>query len=289
MNYAYHIFVLFTIYGVLGLSLNMMVGYCGRVSLCHGSFYGLGAFAVSLLVMRADWSYLLAIPVTGGAAAALGFMLGFSTLRLRGDFFVLATIGFQVIAYSVFSNWVAMTGGAYGLPGIPRPVILGYPLTAPGSFAAFAAGLALLAFIVSWQVARSPYGRSMRAVRDDQLVASTLGLNPLIVQASAMALSCMLAAVAGSLWGAWVSYIEPGDFNTDMSITMLALVVIGGAGALCGPVTGAAILVLLPEGIRLIGVPASVAAPVRQMLYGIALILLMRYRRRGLAGGYSLG
>jgi branched-chain amino acid transport system permease protein len=288
VNYLYHLLVMICIYSVLGLSLNVVVGLCGRLSLCHAAFYGIGAFTTSLLVVHRGWEYFPAAAAAMSTSAAMALVIGWPALRLKDELFVLTTIAFQVIVFSVLYNWVEVTGGPYGLAGIPRPDFFGVRLTTPALFLALSSGVAAVVLAICWQLARSPYGRVLRAVRDDHVAATALGKNSFVLQLSAFVISAALAAIAGTLWAAWATYIDPTSFALDDSIFILAIVVIGGSGNMKGPVAGAVFMVLLPEILRFVGIPDRVGANVRQIIYGLLLILVMRFRREGLFGGYAL-
>jgi branched-chain amino acid transport system permease protein len=287
MNYLFHILTMISIYAVLGLSLNLVLGFGGMLSLCHAAFYGIGAYTFSLLMMDAGFSFLAALPIAVLASGLAALLIGAVTLRLRGDFFVLSTLGFQTIIFVVLYNWVDFTRGPYGIPGIPRPEILGFSFNAPWAMFLLAAAVALLAWWICLRLSQWPFGRTLQAVRDDALAAQSLGKNPLAFTLTAFALGGALAALAGGLFAAYASYIDPTSFMLEESVFILCVVVIGGAGNLQGPVIGAIILVLLPELLRFVGLPDSIAANLRQIIYGLLLVLMMRFRPQGIAGRYA--
>ena len=287
MNYLLHILTMISIYTVLGLSLNLVLGFGGLLSLCHAAFYGIGAYAFSLLIMDAGFPFLAAMPVAVLASGLAALLIGAVTLRLRGDFFVLSTLGFQTIIFVVLYNWVDFTRGPYGIPGIPRPEIFGFTFIAPWAMFLLAAAVALLVWWVCLNLARWPFGRTLQAVRDDALAAQSLGKNPLFFTLTAFALGGALAALAGGLFAAYASYIDPTSFTLEESVFILCVVIIGGAGNLRGPMVGAVVLVLLPEILRFVGLPDAIAANLRQIIYGLLLVLMMRFRPQGIAGKYA--
>lgn len=287
MNYLLHICIMITLYVVLGLSLNLALGYAGLLAICHGAFYGVSAYVCTLLMMEAGWTFL---PATGAAIvtnAALALAVGLPSLRLRGHYFVLATMGFQMIIFAVLYNWVDLTRGPYGIPGIPKPCILGWRVGTLPSFLALSTAMAAVVVFLSWQFARSPFGRVLRAIRDDVPAAIALGKNPLYFQIAAFVISGAMAAVAGSLYATYVTYVEPTCFGITEAIFILCVVVIGGTGNLKGPIVGAVFVVLLPEALRFVQVPDTVAPNVRQIIYGVLLILAMRFRPQGMVGCYA--
>jgi len=287
MNYLFHILTMISIYAVLGLSLNLVLGFGGMLSLCHAAFYGIGAYTFALLMMDAGFPFLTALPLAVLASGLAALLIGAVTLRLRGDFFVLSTLGFQTIIFVVLYNWVDFTRGPYGIPGIPRPEIFGFSFNAPWAMFLLAAAVALLAWWICLRLSHWPFGRTLQAVRDDALAAQSLGKNPLAFTLTAFALGGALAALAGGLFAAYASYIDPTSFMLEESVFILCVVVIGGAGNLQGPVIGAIILVLLPELLRFVGLPDSIAANLRQIIYGLLLVLMMRFRPQGIAGNYA--
>ena len=287
MNYLYHISIMICLYATLAQSLNLVVGYGGMLSLCHAAFYGLGAYIASLLMMQAHWPFLLSLVTAVVAVGALAWLVSIPAIRLHGDFFVLATLGLQVIVFAILYNWVEVTRGPYGLPGVPRPSLFSISITSPPAFLVLAIVAALLCCGVLWLLLSSPYGRTLQAVREDDIAAASLGKDVNAYKRSAFAWAGAIAAVPGVLFATYSSYIDPSSFGLEESIFILCIVIIGGAGNFRGPVVGAVVLVLLPEVLRFLRVPDSVAANLRQILYGLALVLMMRLRPQGIAGKYA--
>ncbi len=287
MSYLWHILVMINIYAVLAVSLDLAVGYTGLLSLCHAAFYGIGAYASTLLMMKAGLGFLpamiLAIPIT----AALSYLIGLPSLRLRGDYFVLATLGFQVIVFSILYNWVGLTRGPYGIPGIPIPSVFGLQIDTVFRYFVFSGAIALLCLWLLRRLTSSPFGRLLKAVRDDEVAAAALGKNVPRVKMLAFAIGAAFAAVPGALFAGYMRYIDPTSFTLMEAIFILSIVVIGGAGSFYGAITGAAFLVILPEALRFLQIPDAVAANLRQIIYGLLLILLMRFRPQGFFGEYE--
>lgn len=287
MNYLYHILIMMCLYAILAQSLNLVVGYGGMLSLCHAAFYGLGAYIASLLMMQAHWPFLLSLVAAVVAVGAVAWLVSIPAIRLHGDFFVLATLGFQVIVFAILYNWVDVTRGPYGIPGVPRPSIFGLSITSPPAFLALAFVAALVCCGVLWLLLASPYGRTLQAVREDEIAAASLGKDVNAFKRSAFAWAGAIAAVPGVLFATYSSYIDPTSFGLQESIFILCILILGGAGNLRGPIIGAAVLVLLPELLRFLRIPDSVAANLRQILYGLALVVMMRLRPQGIAGKYA--
>lgn len=287
MNYLWHILNMVGIYAILAMSLNLAVGYGGLLSLCHAAFYGLGAYVTTLLMVGAGLSFFPALGCAIVIAAVLSFIIAMPSLRLRGDYFVLATLGFQIIVFSILYNWVGLTRGPYGVSGIPVPQIFGIEVDSVARFFVFTAALGGISMAVLWLLAHSPFGRALRAVRDDELAAAALGKNVTMLKTIAFVLAAAFAAVPGALFASYMRYIDPTSFTLTESIFVVSMVVIGGAGSFAGPLAGAVVLVLLPEALRFLQIPDSVAANLRQVVYGLLLILLMRFRPQGLMGEYD--
>lgn len=288
MEYGLHLLVLIALYGALATSLDLVAGHAGRITLSQAAFYGLGAYASALLAVRAGWPFLAGALVGVIVAAVLSLCVSIPSLRLRDDAFVLATFAFQMIVFSVLNNWTELTRGPLGIPGIPRPRILGWRADSTGELALLAAGILILTRLVVSRLAGSPFGRVLRALRENESWAQALGKDTLRCKASAFAVSAGLAALAGSLWAHYVTYVDPFGFTFMESVLILSMVVLGGAASSWGPLIGAAMLVLLPEALRLLGLSNAAAANLRQIAYGLLLVLMMRFRPRGLAGRYEL-
>lgn len=289
MEYLLHIVILATIYTVLAVSLDLLAGQTGLLSIAHAAFYGIGAYSAALL------STILRLPFAFGILAGMlfaclvSFVISFPSLRLHGDYFVIATFGFQMILFSIFNNWMGLTRGPLGIPGIPKPVILGWHVDSHIEFLVLAVLFALFAFFAVNRISSSPFGRVLRAIREDEVFAKSLGKNTLYFKVTAFAVSAALASSAGSLYAHYITYIDPTSFTIMESILVISMVIIGGAGSKWGPLVGAAVLVTLPEALRFIGLPSSIAANLRQILYGALLVIMMMFRPRGLVGKYGFG
>lgn len=284
MDYAFHLAVMASIYVILTLSLNLAVGYTGLAVLSQAAFACVGAYTSALLALHFGVPAWLGA-VAGGALAALtGGMLALCTNRLKGDYLALATFGFGVIVYSVTKNWPQLTRGSLGLPGIPPFQLFGFGLSRGWSFLPVVAGAAASTYWILQRIVRSPFGRVLAAIRDDELAAGVLGKNVGRFKVQAMLVSAFFAGMAGSFYAHYISFIDPTTFSVMDSVAVLLMVVFGGMGSLAGSVVGASTLVLLPEALRFLGLPNEYAAPVRQMIYGLLLILVVLKRPQGLMG-----
>jgi branched-chain amino acid transport system permease protein len=287
LEYLLHILILICIYCIVGISLNIVAGYTGLISIAHAAFYGIGAYTAALLSLRFGVNFLLAIPAAIIVAAVFGFLIGFPSLRIRDDFFVIATFGFQVIVFSVMNNWMELTNGPLGLPGIPQPEILGYKFTSHLDFLILSFLFALITYLVARRLVKSPLGNVLRAIREDELFAQSLGKNVSYYKALAFSVGAGLVAIGGALYAYYITFIDPTSFTVPESIFMLSIVIVGGAGRLEGSILGAILLVTIPELLRFIGMPSSIAANMRQILYGGLLVAFMIWRPKGIWGEFG--
>lgn len=287
MNYILHLLVLLTIYLILSFSLNVLVGYTGLLSLAHAAFYGIGAYTSSLLMIKWKVSFPLALLAGVGMAVLLSLLVAAPSLRLKGDYFVLASLGFQVIVFNVLHNWATLTNGPLGIPGIPKPSIFGVKISSIPAFLAFSSILSACCIFILVGILKSPFGRTLKAIREDELATLALGKHITAFKIQAFVIACGIAAVAGSLYAWYVTFIDPTSFNLNESIFIIAVVLVGGSGNIKGPVVGTLFMILLPEILRFLRIPDTVAANARQMIYGALLIFLMRYRPQGIAGEYK--
>lgn len=286
MEYLLHILVITGIYIILTLSLNLIVGYTGLAAFGHAAFSCVGAYASSLLALQYGISPWIGLMIGACAAALLGIVIGLPSIRLRGDYLALATFGFGVIVYSVAKNWVSLTRGPMGLPGIPGFNLFGLPLDSIFSYLILVAAFVLFTFFVIQRIVNSPFGRILQGIREDEIAAQAMGKDVNRHKLLVFVIGAFFAGIAGSLYAHYITFIDPSSFTVMESITILLMVVFGGMGSLSGSFLGAAVLVILPELLRFLGMPSAIAAPLRQMIYGLLLILLMLKRPQGLVGRY---
>jgi len=287
MDYFIHVAIIIALYTILSTSYNLLIGYTGLFSIAHAAFYGIGAYTSALLTLHFGASFPLALLGAILLTALVGGAIGGAALRVRGDYLVIASFGFQMIVFGVMLNWLALTRGEGGLAGIPRPELFGMKIFSPAAYLPLAVVVAGICFLVTWWVARSPFGRVLRAIREDEVAAQSLGKDIVYFKIAVFALAGGLAAVAGSFYAHYVTFINPLSFTLDESIFIMAVVLVGGAGNLWGSLVGTAALVVAPEALRFLRIPDAIAAPFRQILYGLLLVLFVRFRPQGLIGEHS--
>jgi branched-chain amino acid transport system permease protein len=232
-------------------------------------------------------SFLAGLLAGAVVAAVVSLAVSIPSVRLRDDYFVIASFAFQMIAFSVFNNWIELTRGPMGIFGVPPPDVFGWAVSSLAEFALLVAVFAGFAFVIVARIAWSPFGRVLRAIREDEIFTQVLGKNTGQFKVIAFAVSAALAAVAGGLYAHYITFIDPTSFTVMESILVIAMVIIGGAGSLWGALLGAVVLVTLPEILRLIGLPPLEAAIVRQIIYGMLLVVMMMVRPKGLVGRYG--
>lgn len=283
------------IYVMLGWGLNVVVGLAGLLDLGHAAFYAVGAYTYALLATQFGWGFWTALPVAGLTAAVFGLALGWPSLRLRGDYLAIVTLGFGEIIRVVLTNWTDLSGGPNGISSIPRPTFFGLPFVPSsdtGTFASFFGLefspmhriiflyyvillLSLLTNVLVKRLRRLPIGRAWEAMREDEIACKALGMNITNVKLSAFALGAMLGGVAGVFFAARQGFISPESFTFNESAIILAIVVLGGMGSQLGVVLASVVLVLLPELGRDF-------AEYRMLLFGAAMILIMVWRPGGI-------
>lgn len=249
-NYTLHISVLVFVYVTLGLGLNIVVGLAGLLDLGYVAFYAVGAYTYALLSAHYPLPFPLALLVGAVLAAVLGITLGWPTIRARGDYLALVTLGFGEIIRLLMRNWDSVTNGPRGLMDVTPPHLFGITLTTPTDYYYLGLGMATLSLMLFWRVKHSSVGRQLAAVRDDEDVAIAIGINPVRWKLYAFAVGALLAGIAGVFFASWQRFVSPESFTLNESILILSIVVLGGIGRLWPTVGAAAFLVLLPEGLR---------------------------------------
>jgi len=275
-RYGTNLLILAAALSISTLGLTVLLGYAGQISLAQATFFGIGAYAVALGTSRGGMDWWLALPLGLGAATAAGVVLGMTTLKLGGHYLAMVTICFQIIFSQIATNWVAVTGGPDGISGIRRPRFF-IPLDTAQQYAWFALGALFLVGVGVWFLRDSALGRSMRAVRDNELAAEALGVDSLRVKVTAFALSAAIAALGGALYASGFRYISPDSFGLDQSIEVLAMALAGGADAVPGSIVGGFLLTFLPEWLRDL-------KRIYLVVYGAVIILVILFMPEGLWG-----
>lgn len=288
MEYLIHLGILFSIYVILGASLNLVVGYTGLLSVTHAVFYGIGAYTTAILLTQTGFGFfasvILGIVITMFVASLIGIVLS----KFKDDYYALASLGFNIIVFSAFLNWQSLTRGPLGIPGINRPELFGFSFSSNIAYFVLAILFAVLIYFISKFIVNSSFGRVLKAIREDEKAIQVFGYNTHFYKLAIFVMSAGMASVAGSLFASYITFIDPSSFYLTESIFILTIIIIGGLANLRGAVLGALLLILLPEALRFVGFPSDIAAQMRQVVYGLILVLLMLYRPKGFLGEYDL-
>jgi branched-chain amino acid transport system permease protein len=285
LAYIINLATLTCIYAILAVTLNFIIGYAGIFSLAHAVFFGVGAYAAAFVAVHWTESFAAGLLFGMAVAGLISVALALPALRVRGEYFVAASLGFQVLAVTVFTEWKAVTGGIGGVIGIPSPTILGRTITEPAEYLALAAtSLAVVVTIITVLV-RSSFGRSLKAIRDSESAALAFGKNVAVIKTLSVLVSSALAAVAGALYAYYLTFINVESFTIESSTLIMAMVIIGGTGSNFGPVVGAILLMVLPAALTYLPfLPKTEIGSIQQMVYGLAMVLLMIFRPGGVVG-----
>lgn len=282
--YLIGILVTITVFGLLAVSLDLLIGYTGLFTIAQAAIFGTGAYASALAALQ--WG----VGFWGGAAFAVGVgalvaaVISIPSLRVSGDYLVLASFGVQVVFHGLFLNLDDLTGGPAGMRAIPRPEAFGMMIDRPVEYLILYFVIAAAVLAVLRRMVAGPFGLLLQAIRDDEVVPQALGKNVLRLKVKVFVLSGAIAGLSGSLYAHYITFISPESFDVHASIFVLAMVLVGGMGTLWGSLVGAAILVSLPEVLRFLPLPAMTLGPARQIIYGLVLVTVCFWRPRGLIG-----
>jgi branched-chain amino acid transport system permease protein len=276
-DYFVHIMITIGVYIILALSLNVIVGYAGQFALGHAAFYGIGAYVAALLMVNHGLSFWLVLPISAIVTGVFGLLLGSPVMRLKGDYLGIVTLGFGEIVRLIFVNWVEVTKGPMGIPGIPSPELFGYSFHQKLDYYYLIFVLVAITVFVIHRIVHSGIGLSLLVVREDEIAAESMGIRPFKLKLLAFTVGAFFAGVAGAFWASYISYISPDSFQYIDSVTILSMVILGGMGTVPGSILGAAILTVTPEVLRFV-------SDYRMMLLGIAIVLMMVFKPSGFWG-----
>lgn len=285
-RFVYSMVILSCIWSIAALSLNLILGYTGQASLAHGAFFGLGAYGVGVMTVKLGLSFWIALPLAALLSAAVGFIIGFPTLRTKGSYFAISTLSFGVIVYIVAGNWIKLTGGHTGLPGIPRPTPIQLPLLGEIAFTTPTARYYLVLFfllLTLWVMHRVVYslqGYSFMAIRNNETLAEAVGINTFRNKLLSFVVANFFVAIAGGLYAVQMGALSPYAAHYMHTFNFLIFLLLGGAATLAGPIIGAFAIPILMENLHAIG-------SYQMVIFGLLLIVVMVYFPRGLMGGLT--
>ncbi|MDK2799849.1 MAG: branched-chain amino acid transport system permease protein [Clostridiales bacterium] len=274
-NYILHILIIVGIYMILGVSLNIVTGITGELDLGHAAFFGIGAYISSLFTMKIYNNFWLGLIIAAIVSFIFGIILGIPSLRIRGDYLAIVTLGFSEIVRYVLLNWQDVTNGPMGINRIPLPSIMGYRIGTKQALFYLVYALVIITIILVRNLSKSRFGRALVAIRENEIAAAAMGINVGYYKVWSFAISAAFAGVAGSLFAHYMSFISPMNFTSNESILILSMVVLGGKGSIIGSILGVSVLMLLPEMLRFVSM-------YRMLIYGIALIAMMIFKPKGI-------
>ncbi len=267
-QYVYRIAVVSVLYAILAMSLNLIAGVAGQISLGHIAFYGIGAYTSALLCVN------FGVSVWGGILAAFvvsmlfGLLIAIPTLKLSGGYLAILTMSFAEIIRLILLNWTSVTRGPMGILNIPKPSLFGYTIKSSGAFLYLVLTVAIIVYIGLHNLIHSRFGRNLQALRDDEISSESMGINVYRYKVIAFVISTGIAGVAGALFASYMEFIDPSSFISDESTVILSMVVLGGMGNMNGSIIAAALLTILPEALRSF-------SDYRMLVYGVVLVAMM--------------
>ena len=275
-NYIIYVLTSWLVFAIAAMGLNLTLGYAGQISLAQAAFMAIGAYVTSLLTL-AGWHWILAMPLSLAACFVVGLLLGYPALRVKGHFLAFVTLAFNTLVFLVLRNENWLTGGSYGLVGMPRPDFGLFSTMKQLHFYYFTLGVTVLAALAMWGIVRSPWGRAFKALRENPIRAESLGVDTRRITLLAFAIGSTFGGLAGTLVAPLVQFIEPGSFGVAHSLRILLMVVVGGSGYFFGPFLGAAVVILLPEVLRF-------AEGYYLIIYSALVIVMLVFVPSGLIG-----
>ena len=301
-TFAVTVGTVFAIWAMLSVSLNLVVGFSGLLSIGHIGFFGLGAYTVAILTSTTSyenlrtgeiptfgWPFFAALPVAVVVAGLVALLVGIAFNRFRDDIYVLVSFGFAIISFNIFLNLRAVTRGAFGIHDVARPQIGSWVFDS--EIELMLVSLALLGVVVaiSWFIVSSSFGRVLTAIREDEQVAEVFGYNVAHYKLAIWVISAMMTGLAGGMFSSWTTFIDPNSFILLESVLLVAIVILGGLATIWGSLLGALAFVLLEEGMRFLPfLPQEYVGQARQVVLGVLLVILMMFRPQGLVGRFRL-
>ena len=283
-SYVLHLLVMSGIWAILGVSMNLMLGVTGLLSLAHGALFGLGGYASALLIVRLGVNFWPALAAAALAGAVGGLVIGLPTLRGRGPYFVISSLCFGLVVQIVIDKWESLTYGPLGITSIPAVSPIPVPGVGRISFDTLpmqyylVLALLLLVMLAFRRVVDSRLGRALHAIRTNQDLAEAVGVPTMRLSLLAFVLSGAVAGISGALYATYIAYLNPADAGFAVALNGILYVVIGGTGTLVGPIVGALVMTIMPELFRLFG-------EARLLFFGLLLILVTIFFPQGIVGG----
>lgn len=288
MGYIVTLLTIICIYTILTAAMDLILGYAGLFSFVHAALCGIGSYAAAALMVKLGWGLVPAFGVALAATALVAWATAGITVRLDGHYFILGTFCVANVVESVMENWTDVTNGTNGLYGIPVTRLFGWTISSGIPFLLFCSALMAIVLAIKWLLVSAPYGITLQAIREDEIVAWVLGKNVRRVRATVFMIGAAMTALAGVLLACYLRFLDPTSFSFSFTILIWAALFVGGSVGTLGTIIGPAVLVLFPEALRFIGLSGPHVANVQQALYGLLLVLLMMFRPQGFFGHHSV-
>lgn len=287
VNFVLLILIYTVIYSFMALGQNVITGYGGMLSLCQAGFFAIGSYATGILTVKCGWNFWPTMLIGMLVAIVLGVLIGIPTLRLKGDYLAIVTLGVGEIIKNVINNWISLTNGPMGIQRIPMVSVFGFrvnPYNNKPGFLLLSLCILLLCVLFLHRFIRTRNGRALEAVREDELAALSIGINATVYKVMAFAIGAALASIGGSLYSVLTLSISPGTYTFMMSVMVLCMVVLGGMGNLLGVMLGAFIIQLISYLPELTGLSSVIPPQCKEILFGVILVVMMIFRPEGLLG-----
>jgi len=289
LNFFLLILIYSGIYALMAIGQNLITGYTGLLSLCQAGFFAIGAYTTAILTTGSGWSFWATLPIAALLASLCGVLIGLPTLRLKGDYLAIATLGFGEIVKNVLNNWDSLTGGPMGIQRIPMVTIFGMTISPykKWGFLVMVIIIVLIAYYLFERLGRTRMGRALQAIRDDEIAAASMGINVTKYKVWSFAIGAAVAGIAGSLQAVFALSVTPGSYTFMVSIMVLCMVVLGGMGNFAAVILGAFIIQLISYFPQLTGLSSVIPPQFKQVLFGLILVVMMIWRPQGIIGRRS--
>ncbi len=293
-EYHLDVAVIIGIYCIINIGLNLLLGNTGQISIGQAAFFGIGAYCSAVLTTNLHLTFWLSICFAAILTATLGISVGLTSLKLRGHYLAMATLGFGIIASTVYVEWTELTGGTSGFLNIPAPSIFGFQLDNEFKYYYLVWAFVLLVFISTQHLINSRIGRALQAIHEREITCGAMGINPAKYKLKIFTLSAAYAGIAGALFAGFQNYISPESFSVYSSIIFLCMIVIGGLGSVWGSIIGTVILSIFPEFIRAVASSEFISPQIKAILnehsyhliaYGFFVLIIIVFLPEGIVGG----
>ncbi len=283
-NFVFLLIIYTGIYSILSMSQNLITGFTGLLSICHAGFFAIGAYATAIYLVSTNGSFWVALLLSALLSLLFGLLIGLPSLRLKGDYLAIATLGFGEIVKNVILNWDRLTRGPLGIINIPPLKFFVFTFSSSNKFffAIFIWSFTIIIFLILERLIHSRFGRALESIREDEIAAISMGINTTLYKVMAFSVGAFFAGIAGSLWSIYHQAVSPQTFDFMLSVMILCMVVLGGMGNNLSSIIGAMILVIVSELPRLLGFSNVFPPQLNQMIFGFLLVIIMIFRPQGI-------